>query len=264
MLGELVWEGGLLGLTRSPGSPLGKVARSGRKIWQIAVRRVWLQTAGSAYTWPMLAAMTAYEEMEAGLKVIGLELSDQIDGRMAERINALARGLTPRELFDELLSGSEFDPERLEAVLASKTDNVIETWKLGESLGQCFLEDARACFFPWPVYLDLRNPTASPAGADLVGFTEDEKGHRFAFGEVKTSTENATPPRVVTKEGDGLRAQLKTLCGVAETRSNLVKYLAPRAHGSAWAGAVQRCHSPIPCRTWRCRCLRCPRSNDSA
>lgn len=183
----------------------------------------------------MLTPVTAYEDGDEGCRVVGLELDDAIDAHVGERIGALLGDVRLREALEELLSGSDFDSTLLEKVLLSDDSVPPTAWKVGEALGQCFLEDARDCLFPWPVSFDLRNPNASPAGTDLVGFTQDEGGDRFAFGEVKTSGDPALPPRVVTRPGDGLQDQLTTLCGGADTRTALVLYLAPRALGSKWA-----------------------------
>ncbi len=188
----------------------------------------------------MLTGVTAYEDGDEGCKVVGLELDGGIDDGVAERVRALLGDARQRDALDELLSGSEFDSQTLETILLKEDSAPPPAWKVGEALGQCFLEDARACLFPWPVSVDLRNPNASPAGTDLVGFTLDDAGDRFAFGEVKTSDDKAIPPRVVTQSRDGLQAQLSTLCGTAGTRANLVLYLAPRALSSEWAERFRR------------------------
>jgi hypothetical protein len=80
----------------------------------------------------------------------------------------------------------------------------------------------------------LRNPNASPAGADLVGFQKHGRSQRFAFGEVKTSEEEKWPPQVVTSR-HGLAKQLEELRDSEHTKHHLVLiYLGHRAPKSSW------------------------------
>ena len=183
----------------------------------------------------MLTGVPAYEDGDEGCSVVGLKVDDAIDDQVVERISTLVGDVSARDVLEDLLSGTDFDSGTLGTILLSDDGDPPATWRIGEALGQCFLEDARGCFFPWPLSFDLRNPSASPSGTDLVGFTQDAAGDRFAFGEVKTSSDTAVPPRVVTRSGDGLQAQLTTLCRAADRRAALVLYLAPRARGSEWA-----------------------------
>lgn len=55
----------------------------------------------------------------------------------------------------------------------------------------------------------------------MVGFHQGQ----FAFGEVKTSTEQKYPPQVTSKKDDGLNTQLKKLCHDYDSRRILVQYL---------------------------------------
>ena len=80
----------------------------------------------------------------------------------------------------------------------------------------------------------MRNPNASPAGADLVGFHKQGATRRFAFGEVKTSEEEKWPPQVVIGR-HGLAKQLEVLRDSDQTKHHLViKYLGHRAKNSSW------------------------------
>ena len=111
-----------------------------------------------------------------------------------------------------------------------------ENWRVGEALAEAFLVEHRSCEFPWPSGRDLKNPKASPAGTDLVGFqnmnaTGNE--HRFAFGEVKTSKQKSWPPSVL--EGrHGLTRQLEDLRDSITVKDSLVKYLGHHANGTDW------------------------------
>ena len=106
-------------------------------------------------------------------------------------------------------------------------------------MAEAFLEDHRDCIFPWPTGRDLRNPNASPAGTDLVGFqTSHAEEPRFAFGEVKTSAQEEWPPSVMDGR-HGLKAQLEALRDSARTKHDLVIYLGHHAVGADWRGTYQ-------------------------
>ena len=62
----------------------------------------------------------------------------------------------------------------------------------------------------------------------MVGFYQG----KFAFGEVKTSTEKKSPPQVTSKKGDGLNTQLNKLCADQDLRWTLVRYLFHRQKNS--------------------------------
>ena len=119
-------------------------------------------------------------------------------------------------------------------------------WRVGEALAEAFLVEHRRCEFPWPMGRDLRNPNASPAGTDLVGFQATGTGntdHRFAFCEVKTSYDSAVPPSVVTGR-HGLIAQVEELRDSTVVKDNLLRYLAIHARRQDWEphfqGAARR------------------------
>lgn len=79
----------------------------------------------------------------------------------------------------------------------AKMRSGLESWQIGESFSECFLEDHRGAFFPYPSWQDLKNQDASPAGADLVGYDCQNDSTVFLFGEVKTSSQDHHPPSVV-------------------------------------------------------------------
>jgi len=69
-----------------------------------------------------------------------------------------------------------------------------------------------------------------------VGFQETDQSvgsHRFAFGEVKTSTEKRWPPQVMCGR-HGMTRQLESLRDDVVVKDHLVKYPAHRAHGANW------------------------------
>lgn len=126
---------------------------------------------------------------------------------------------------------TEFGLKRVTSILSAKASP--EDWRVGEALAEAYLTDHCHCQFPWPGGRDLKNSSSSPAGTDLVGFQETARGHRFAFGEVKTSYQAEWPPSVVTGR-HGLSEQVMTLRDSESTKDELVKYLGHHAVRADW------------------------------
>ena len=134
---------------------------------------------------------------------------------------------------------TDFSDQSVKRVLANRV--TPENWRVGEGLAEAFLIEHRACEFPWPTGRDLKNPSASPAGTDLVGFQSTdavEDTFRFAFGEVKTSEQEAWPPSVVNGP-HGLRRQLEDLRDSTAVKDSLMRYLGHHANGTGWSSRYQ-------------------------
>jgi len=136
-----------------------------------------------------------------------------------------------RSMMSELAT-TDFDTHALEAVLTTPVTD-LPAWRVGEALAEAYVVDHRQCEFPWPAGRDLKNPTSSPAGTDLVGFQQSGDSTRFAFGEVKTSEQEEWPPSVVTGR-HGLADQLRQLRDSTSTKSALVRYLGHHSITAAW------------------------------
>ena len=129
------------------------------------------------------------------------------------------------------VADTEFAQEGLQRLLEHTP--AIEDWRIGEAIAETYLTDHRACCFPWPDGRDERKRGSSLPGADLVGFAADANGHRMAFGEVKTSSDQNHPPS--TMYGlTGLKKQLEDLRDDQAIRNTLVVYLTHRTRGAPW------------------------------
>ena len=105
---------------------------------------------------------------------------------------------------------SGFDCGALEELLPTPSSKTVP-WRVGESFGECFLEDYEDARLPYPYSRDAKSEHASHAGPDLVGYSLGGSGGAramFLFGETKTSAEARRPPRVAGKLAD----QLEALC----------------------------------------------------
>jgi len=130
------------------------------------------------------------------------------------------------------LSLTGFETSKLNEVLSCSEP--LKPWRVGEAIASAYLTSHRNCCFPWDDSRDVRKPKSSLPGADLVGFSDTGDNCRFAFGEVKTSSENAYPPQVMSYSGDGLAAQMKNLRDDVLIRNRLLAYLGYRAKNAQW------------------------------
>lgn len=166
-----------------------------------------------------------------GLTYSEAELSVALSGPVA----AILRDDAGNEVLCELLIGvaeTDFQKESVGRILSN--ERVPEDWRVGEAIAESYLKEYNACFFPWPAGRDKKNPESSLPGADLVGFQHTGQGvkpYRFAFGEVKTSSEQRWPPQVMHGR-HGLVQQLESIRDSKDVKDDLVKYLGHRTPGT--------------------------------
>jgi hypothetical protein len=149
-------------------------------------------------------------------------LIEDEDGKRKARQAAESLGLT------------DFERANLDLILDAQHD--LEDWRVGEAYGETYLRDHRLCYFPWPDKWDERKSRSSLPGADLVGFqTTGARGSsfRFAFGEIKSSSELKYPPGAMFGR-TGLKHQLEDLRDSHRVRADLFRYLMIRAQNADW------------------------------
>lgn len=100
----------------------------------------------------------------------------------------------------------------------------VQNFRIGEAVAEVVLEENFSCRFYWNELRDARNPKGNKTGADLVGFIEINNEILFLFGEVKTSSEQKSPPHVMTN-ADGIENQLKDLYNDRTKRLILISYI---------------------------------------
>ena len=119
------------------------------------------------------------------------------------------------------------------------------SWAVGEALAECVLADdeTREICWPWNLVRDRRTPRASLPGADLVGFCKEGDAVLLLFGEVKTSSDQSTPPNVMNRSS-GMAWQLKDEATRLDIQHALLKWLRARCesakHRALYQRAVQR------------------------
>ena len=158
------------------------------------------------------------------------ELDAALEGPVAEVVFD-DTGIADLTALLESIPDTDFDPFEVRRILAGR--KVPENWRVGEALAEAYLVDHRSCSFPWPDERDERKSGSSLPGADLVGFQRDGETSRFAFGEVKTSSEAKYPPGAMHGR-TGLKQQLEDLRDEVSIRDDLVKYLGHRAVNASW------------------------------
>lgn len=166
-----------------------------------------------------------YRETHNGMCIHGISYSEDDLNQSAQTIADIcfdARGQANFESYMVSISDTGFRQ-------INSNSPKIKDWQVGEGFAEAYLTTRFSCNFPWSNNRDLKNIKSSLAGADLVGFHDGQ----FAFGEVKTSTEQKYPPQVTLKKDDGLNAQLKKLCLDHDTRWVLIQYLFHRLKGAA-------------------------------
>ena len=160
---------------------------------------------------------TEYNEKHKDIAISGISCAQSDIEQSAKKIADVCFDISGQNDFDayiSVLNETGFKSSQLAL-------SVIKDWQVGEGFAEAYLCSHYGCYFPWSNNRDLKNPNSSLTGADLVGYRQG----KFAFGEVKTSKEQKSPPQVTSKKGDGLNTQLNKLCTDANVRCTLVQYL---------------------------------------
>ena len=178
----------------------------------------------------------------------GLAVSQPVRFRsyMANRVKARISDESARNQFSSELSGlatTGMETEFVKVLLDSIPEK--NSWSIGEAFAECVLadDDSREIIWPWNSVRDRRTPRASLPGADLVGFCRESGSAVLIFGEVKTSSDKATPPNVMYGK-QGMAWQLESAATCLDVQHALLTWLRFRCvsapHLSLYRAAVQR------------------------
>lgn len=142
------------------------------------------------------------------------------DEEASQELRACLRGLTATGFAEESLA------EILSAEIPEERD-----WAVGEAMAEAYLMQQCNVVWPWNMDRDKRTPKASLPGADLVGFEINGDIVRLALGEVKTSSDQSSPPGVMIGRS-GMTHQIDNLATNLSLIFQLLKWLYPRCKGS--------------------------------
>ena len=128
-------------------------------------------------------------------------------------------------LMDDFSSVAEtgLSKDILEGIFSTKANP--QSWKIGECMAECYLEENHEVRFHYESNRDARNPEGNLHGADIVGFSELEGETVFVFGEVKTSADKRSPPGVMSGRS-GMIYQLKNIKDNNSIQESLIRWLA--------------------------------------
>ena len=128
------------------------------------------------------------------------------------------------------LANTGFAIESLNEILAAEIPEDRD-WAVGEALAEAYLSREVGIIWPWNMERDKRHYSASLPGADLVGFSITDDKVRLALGEVKTSSDVATPPGVMNGRS-GMTNQIDALASNLSLIVRLLQWLLPRCKGT--------------------------------
>lgn len=159
----------------------------------------------------------SYTESEIQ-KIFSTEIKEKLLD--TEGTNELSKNLIGE--FNDLIS-TDFDTSYLVDIL--KLDDIIENhipWRIGEAFAEYFIETTLPVKFYYNELRDTRNVFGNKTGADLLGFININGENIFLFGEVKTSSEEKSPPNVLQGR-HGMIDQLKNLSENTKITRQLVR-----------------------------------------
>ena len=157
--------------------------------------------------------MTNGASLDSSMAYSGAASPVRWEGRVVddrERFERYMRDVVRPRIADE---ASSFDTELRDLATTGMATCTLERllravpvpqgWEIGEAFAKCALRDDsdREVHWPWNTVRDRRTPRASLPGVDLVGFCCDGQDVFLLFGEVKTSSDARTPPRVMSGSG---------------------------------------------------------------
>lgn len=125
-------------------------------------------------------------------------------------------------LTEAAVESTGFSSENFTDIFQNRDE--ASSWRIGELLAECILEDFFHANFYYNSTRDAKNFRSCLPGADLVGICTLDNTICFLFGEVKTSDDQNTPPNVVYGK-TGMIHQLETLRDDRDKRNYLVKWL---------------------------------------
>ncbi|MDH7604334.1 MAG: hypothetical protein QHH13_05490 [Melioribacter sp.] len=162
-----------------------------------------------------------------GISFVNEEFKDIVKSEVKNKLLDTSQRKEMISVLNALKSETGFEASEtlLLDIQALQNQNVdVQDFRIGEALAEVCLENHFNCRFYWNELRDTRNPKGNKTGADLIGFIEIDNEVLFLFGEVKTSSEQKSPPQVMTNP-TGVENQLKDLYKNQNKRLILISYI---------------------------------------
>jgi len=180
-------------------------------------------------------ANTSYESQNRQVSWRGVSMTDgdTFESFMTNDVASRLHDEEGTEEFETHLRGlatTGFARKSLDEILAAEVPEERD-WAIGEAIAEAYLGREYEITWPWNMERDKRTPKASLQGADLVGFEVNGENVRLALGEVKTSSDENTPPYVMNGRS-GMTHQLDNLANNMALINQLLKWLWMRCKGS--------------------------------
>ena len=156
---------------------------------------------------------------------------EYIENYLKTKVSAKYYDLEGTQILVEDFSSIEktgFSKDILKEIFNVEPD--LKSWKIGECLAECYLEDNHSIRFHYEPSRDAKNPEGNLHGADIVGFSEIDDETVFVFGEVKTSSDKNAPPSVMTGRS-GMIYQLENIRDDDSVKELLIRWLAFKVVG---------------------------------
>lgn len=193
---------------------------------------------------PTLASTMTYRASAGAVSWEGRLVSDK--GRFADYMRRVVAPTlrSEAELEAELrgLARTGMATQHIERLLRAAPRPL--DWEIGEALAEVAIASdlGWSVRWPWRMRSDRRSPRASLPGADLIGFVLDGEEVRLLIGEIKTSSDIDTPPRVL-RGSTGMVEQLELNAKSLGVHLALLDWLRVRCIGddrTLFEGAVSR------------------------
>lgn len=158
-----------------------------------------------------------------GFSFIGNKFEEYLQSRVKDRFNDTEWS---EDLVNMAIELSGFSDENFKEIFTKR--EIGSNWRIGETIAECILEDKYCARFHYNNTRDAKNMKGNDTGADLVGFCDIGNDTYFLFGEVKTSSDEKTPPQVLYGK-TGMIEQLEHLKKYSDKRHDLVRWVFGKA-----------------------------------
>lgn len=180
--------------------------------------------------------LTDSQVVAYGVSHTGEEMVNALTDEVHDRVYDLT-GVN--DLVNSIMSGiteTGFEKDILIENLTNSSS--ITEWEVGEAYAHAYIEDNCHAILPCNICRDIKKQGSSLPGADIVGLYRNNASVCFLFGEIKTSSDQQSPPSLMYGS-TGLKKQLDDLCMDEKELLLLIRYLGFRLKGTSYWSMYQ-------------------------